>query len=252
MNKSNVTITLYMSELLYEVQNKTYLTGRSRQNGQNHEEVANMQANDDDENLNQLLRSLQNAYATLKTKLSEYIVSSQSVADNEMISTERETLMLTLAMPTNYNHATLDTISSQLHQYIVNVATGDWFTITNKNDAADYVNLANQNLELVRESLNKRVRPERRGADSIASRFTTNTAAVPEISNDNGTVTITTATNGGKIFYTTDGSYPQIENAHLYNAALTGITNGTIIRAIVIRDGMYDSAVASSTIVVTE
>ena len=56
MAKKTIAITLYMSELIYDVQNKTYLTGRSRTNGTNHEEVANMQANDDDENANQILR----------------------------------------------------------------------------------------------------------------------------------------------------------------------------------------------------
>ena len=58
MAKQNVSITLYVSEMLYDIQNKTYLTGRSRQNGQNHEEVANMMASDDEENGNQVLRSL--------------------------------------------------------------------------------------------------------------------------------------------------------------------------------------------------
>ena len=40
MAKIALTVTLYMSEIIYRVQNKTYITGRSRQNGNNHEEVA--------------------------------------------------------------------------------------------------------------------------------------------------------------------------------------------------------------------
>lgn len=47
MAKKTITLTLYVSELVYDIQNKTYLTGRSRRTGTNHEEVANMQANDD-------------------------------------------------------------------------------------------------------------------------------------------------------------------------------------------------------------
>jgi short-subunit dehydrogenase involved in D-alanine esterification of teichoic acids len=249
MTKSIVTITLYMSELLYEVQNKTYLTGRSRQNGQNHEEVANMQANDDDENLNQLLRSIQNAFSTLKTKLSEYIVSSQSSGDNEMISDETEELKLALTMPTNYNHATVDTITSQLHQYIVNVATSDWFTITDKNDAADYVNLSNANLELVRESLNKRVRPTRRGAESAESRFDTANVATPVITQDGnstGNISISTSTNGAEIRYTLDGSMPNAFSP-IYTTPLT-VEAGVLVRAIASRSGMYDSAVASKSV----
>ena len=160
MAKKVIAITLYMSELIYDVQNKTYLTGRSRQTGTNHEEVANMQANDDDENANQIMRSIGNAFANLKTKLSEYInESGTSTNDKQLSSTGNLTLSLNL--PPNYNNASNDTISTALHQYLVNSAIGDWFTITNKNDASDYITLAAANLEQLREAVNKRMRPTR-------------------------------------------------------------------------------------------
>lgn len=160
MATKQLTVTLFMSELIYDVQNKTYLTGRSRNNGNNHEEVANMQANDDDDNLNQIVRSLGNAFSTLKTKLSEYILSSTTSSTNEIIDSTTN-LTLNLNMPSNYNQATAEAISSAAHRYMVNVAIGDWFTITNKADAADYMNLSNANLQEIRESINKRVRPIR-------------------------------------------------------------------------------------------
>ena len=160
MAKKVIAITLYMSELIYDVQNKTYLTGRSRQTGTNHEEVANMQANDDDENLNQIMRSIGNAFANLKTKLSEYINESGTTTNDKQISSTGN-LTLSLNMPPNYNNASNDTISTALHQYLVNSAIGDWFTITNKNDASDYITLAAANLEQLREAVNKRMRPTR-------------------------------------------------------------------------------------------
>ncbi|MBQ8874709.1 MAG: hypothetical protein IJY60_05320 [Bacteroides sp.] len=164
MAKKTITITEYMSELLYDIQNKTYLTGRSRQTGANHEEVANMQANDDDENANQIIRSIGNAFANLKTKLSEYLVEEGTTSNNALISGEKN-LTLTLQMPGNFNQATNDTISTSVHQYIVNSAIGDWFTITNKNDSSDYVTLAAANLDVIREAINKRVRPTRKGIE---------------------------------------------------------------------------------------
>ena len=160
MAKKVIAITLYMSELIYDVQNKTYLTGRSRQTGTNHEEVANMQANDDDENANQIMRSIGNAFANLKTKLSEYINESGTSTNDKQLSSTGN-LTLSLDMPPNYNNASNDTISTALHQYLVNCAIGDWFTITNKNDASDYITLAAANLEQLREAVNKRMRPTR-------------------------------------------------------------------------------------------
>ena len=50
-----ISITLDLNEIIYDIQNKTYLTGRSRHGGTNHEQVANMQANGDEESANQIL-----------------------------------------------------------------------------------------------------------------------------------------------------------------------------------------------------
>lgn len=160
MARIPITITLYKSELLYDVENKTYLTGQSRYDGSNHEQVAHMQANEDEENRNQILRSIGNAFGTMKTKLSEYMTSSQEEDSNLQIDDEGS-FTITLLMPSNYNQATVEALTAALHQYIVNMTIYDWFTITNKQDAADYGTLAAANIEQAREAINKRVRPTR-------------------------------------------------------------------------------------------
>lgn len=152
-------MTLHKSELIYDVQNKTYLTGRSRANGDNYEQVANMQADNDDENLNQVLRSLGNAWGAMKLRLSEYL-SDSGKADNILMS-GTEDIDLVLWMPSNFDWHVKDSISKTMHQYLVNYAIGDWFTITNKEDAAPYIALANANLEQLREAVNKRLRPHK-------------------------------------------------------------------------------------------
>lgn len=158
MAKKTIIITEHISELMYDIQNKTYLTGRSRYTGANHEEVANMQANED---ANQIIRSIGNAFSYLKTKLAEFLSEEGTTANNTQISVESD-LVLTLVLPSNYNQATIDSVSVSVHKYIVNTAIGDWFAITNKNDAADYVTMATNNLEEIREAINKRVRPVRK------------------------------------------------------------------------------------------
>lgn len=166
MAKKILTITLYKSELLYDIRNLTYLTGRSRNNGNNHEEVANMQASEDDEDNNQILRSIGNALDSLKTKLSEYFeVSSVTTSNNELLESTGD-ITIKLSMPSNYNLSTADSITSACHQYIVNISTADWFAITNKADAGDYVSKAAANLEMIREAANKRIRPTRTSVSS--------------------------------------------------------------------------------------
>lgn len=160
MARVSATVTIYMSELLYDIKNKTYLTGRSRNDGTNHESVAVMQANDDEENQNQILRSIGSAFSSLTPKLGEYITSASTTANDALISSATN-LSLSLSMPENYNKADLNAVASGIHQYIVNSSVSDWFVITNPNEAAAYANLAAADIALVRESLAKRVRPTR-------------------------------------------------------------------------------------------
>ncbi len=158
MARVALTITIHTSELIYDVENKTYLTGRSRGNGQNHEEVANMQASSDDENRNQILRSFGNALGVLRNKLSEYL-SLTATTSSDVLLSESSPISIALSMPSNYNKNTVDAIIAALHMFFVNTAVADWFTITNKADAADYITQSAANLETLREALNKRVRP---------------------------------------------------------------------------------------------
>lgn len=160
MAKQTITITLYMSELVFDVQNKTYLTGRSRSNGDNFELVANMQADDEEENSKQILRSIGNAYGSLMAKLSEYVYSNLTTATDKIID-ENANLTIALQMPGSYNKAANQAVVAAVHQYIVNTAIADWFVITNKPDAVEYANLAVVNITQLREALNKRVRPAR-------------------------------------------------------------------------------------------
>ena len=135
MAKQTITITLYMSELVFDVQNKTYLTGRSRTNGENFEQVANMQADDEEESSKQILRSIGNAYGSLMAKLSEYVVSDKTTATN-LITDQAANLTIALQMPGSYNKAANEAVVAAVHQYIVNTAIADFFVITNKSYAA--------------------------------------------------------------------------------------------------------------------
>ena len=158
-----VEINLDLAEIIYDIQNKTYLTGKCRRDDTNHELVANMQANDDDENANQVLRSISMAFSTLKTKLGEYLQQTDTKGSNVLPESDTR-LFLSLRMPSNYNLATLDTLASAAHQYIVSAAVVDWFTITHKSDAPEYASLAEISLRIMVEAVSKRCRPLRKSA----------------------------------------------------------------------------------------
>ena len=72
-NKKNLVITEEVKELIYDIQNKAYLTGQAREaeGKKTYEAASNMQASDDDENSYQVRRSLANAFSSLKSLLGE-------------------------------------------------------------------------------------------------------------------------------------------------------------------------------------
>lgn len=172
MGKKTLTITLYMSELTYDFRNKAFLTGRSRRTDANVEQAANMQASDDEEDMNQALRSIQNGYNALLTELSEGLYGVATVADATVSSVSNNTLIdesaniqIEMNVPSNFVMALKDTLTACMHSYIVNKALAEWFLITNKGDAAEYAGFAQSDMAQLRRTFYRRERPTRREVD---------------------------------------------------------------------------------------
>lgn len=158
--KQSITITLNLGEIIYDIQNKTYLTGRSVQEKSNPSHVANMQANDDDENSAQILRSVSLAVSRLRCRFSEYLEEGEIAGSNTSMNSQ-DKLSFTLSMPSNFNLAVTNTLSQAAHQFIVATVIADWFAITAKGETADYTLAAESALTILEEALCKRIRPSR-------------------------------------------------------------------------------------------
>lgn len=166
--KKNVKATIEMAWLIYDILNETFLRGRTIQDDQNYKEVASMFASEDEENYEKVLRSIKRGFAEVKTELAEYLNESGLVTSNAAISGD-EDLVLNLTMPSNFNEAATAGLGESVHDYLKNVAVGDWYLVTNKSDAAEYVTLAQKSLESIRKSVSKRSRPARPDKPSAPS-----------------------------------------------------------------------------------
>lgn len=158
--KKSLNIKLNISEIIYDVQNKTYLTGKALGNGENHSHVAGIQANDDEEDSSQVLRSVTMALSVLRNKLSEYITDEKSSSENNLVEATTP-FTITLSMPSNFNSAVTQTLCDAAHQFVVATAVADWLAITAKGETADYTAVADSALKVLDEALNKRSRPLR-------------------------------------------------------------------------------------------
>lgn len=164
-NKKTLEITQQVKELVYDIQNKAYLTGQAREaeGKKSYEAASNMQASDDEENSYQIRRSLANAFSALKSLLGEYLSEDKSTSDNLIYEEIDKDGVLTLSfeLPSNYNNASADSLGNGIHAYLVDMALGDWFAITNKEDAETYIAHSVVSLENVKRALYKRSRPAR-------------------------------------------------------------------------------------------
>lgn len=164
-SKKTLTVTLEVKELMHDIMNKAYLTGQAREaeGTKGYEAASIMQASEDEDNSYQLRRSLANAYSSLKSLLGEYLDEDKSSSNNRIQQQIDEDGQLELAflLPSNYNNASADSLGNGIHAYLVDLTLAEWFTITNKDDAQDYLNHSTVSLETVKRALYKRSRPKR-------------------------------------------------------------------------------------------
>lgn len=169
-----ITITLFKSEIIYDAINKAHLVARNRQ-PEGGEAAANMQINEEEPDFNELRRSLGNAFALIRPKLSPYLTEivvqpdrvcgqdTQIGSDDLLIDCSNNLVTLSLTMPQNFSHAFVEAITTSLHNCIVYGAISDWFLLSNPAEAATYRVLAESSLEDAKRFLDARIKPVRRG-----------------------------------------------------------------------------------------
>ncbi len=161
MAKQLITITLVMSELINRVQNKTNLVGNALHDPDNPKASAYMKANDDDDNMIEVMDSIQFAFAKLKSAVSEYIEDEGTTSNNVLLSAS-DNLTVELSMPSNFNAASRDAMAMAMHEYIVSNAIYRWFKINNRTDVERYEKDAAESMDVLMEAIYSRKQPKRK------------------------------------------------------------------------------------------
>lgn len=163
--KKIVIITLEVRELLHDVMNRAHLTGAARRAaGLNDVAVSKMQASNDEEADYQIMRSVGKAFAEVKHEMGEYLQEDGTTSDNRINGAIElgDKLLLGLRLPSNHDNSGCDGLGALLHEYIVLRTLGEWYIITNRDEATGYAELAAIALERAKKMLYKRLRPTRR------------------------------------------------------------------------------------------
>lgn len=159
-----INVELEVKEIIYDIQNKAFLTGQAREaGGINYEAASNMQVSDDEENSYQIRRSLSTSLAVLKSILSEHLTNESDNSNNKLddeIDNDGN-IILAFEMPSNYNKSSVDSLGKSIHSYLVDKSLADWFAINSTSDSAIYLDRSLVDLDNVKRALCKRSRPDR-------------------------------------------------------------------------------------------
>lgn len=138
----SLLITLYLSEILYDIRNKAFLTGRSRETADNQAQISWSQLSGDEPEMGQIMRSVESALAVVQTKLAPYLeeITRERILrehhpprhrrphpaepielpaeDDVLMPSEEHAITLQLLMPDNYNQAFVPALSSSIHNLL--------------------------------------------------------------------------------------------------------------------------------------
>lgn len=159
-----ITITEDIKTVVNDILTKAYLTGQARElDGASYKQASNMQGSNADEDRRQIIRSVNNAFTSLKTQLAEFLREDNTAGDNAPLSAidNDERLVLVFSMPSNYNPTAVDGLANGIHAYLVSMSLAEWFSITSKAEAETYISQTALNLTNIKRALLRRRRPER-------------------------------------------------------------------------------------------
>ena len=160
----NATITIDLSEVLYDIRNKTHIDSEvlNRTDDKTFMLASLMQVSDEDSTLYYIRRSLVRSYNDLLLIFKEFIEQPMTVkADNQLPAEVEQdgTLQLRLSLPFNYDRNALSILSQSIHNYLVNSTIGDWYTSTSKENSEIYLTQAEADKMQITASLYSRKRP---------------------------------------------------------------------------------------------
>lgn len=134
------TITLSKDNILYDIENAAYVVGLNRSTGVNFEQVSNIQNTGEGGDRDMMLRSIETAFNEIKRNVNRFIIDTAiAVTSTNDLTDEATAFSLVLTMPGNFNKASIDSIKSASHEYIVAHALIDWFTAVKPDEVPIYI-----------------------------------------------------------------------------------------------------------------
>lgn len=141
----NITLKLYKSELMYDLQNDTHIIAQGRFNqGEAAKASYGLQA-DNDADRAKVIRTMQLAANEVKNIISSFLQNSSSTTSNNAqlnIADDDDAIVYVLEVSSRFNQSFTEALTTHCHRYIVNRMLCDWFVATKPELAKNYADFA--------------------------------------------------------------------------------------------------------------
>lgn len=158
-----VTITLYRSEIDYDIGMITHVVAnRALAAGATFEQAYNY-SNTDDFNgeANLVMRFEESAINELIAALGRYLPETIISSNNSLSIAEVESFDFPFVLPDTFNLSFVRPLRSAMHDYVVNRTLFEWFKNSKPDEAVNYRDLYEDALGKTVVYLNKRTKPVR-------------------------------------------------------------------------------------------
>lgn len=150
-----IPVTLHISEVEYDVQNRTYADGKFIQAGGKMELGGELMITDDDWKAHFVRRCTQDALGKLLRVISEYVEVEAPEVTNVML--DDGAYEFKMIVPDQLPDSAAVSAVSAMHEYISNDALSQWYFATDATKHSAREKAAEEKLQAVRSALNKRV-----------------------------------------------------------------------------------------------
>ena len=148
-------MTLHVSEIEYDVQNRTYVDGKYRQSAGKTEEGEQIMINDEEDKAHFVRRCVQDAIGNLFSTVSEYV--ELEIPELTDVMMDDGAVEFTAVVPDQFPDSAATAAVSAMHEYISNAAMSQWYESTDETKLRARAAAAATKLQAVRSAFNRRL-----------------------------------------------------------------------------------------------
>lgn len=162
----NVVVTLHKKEIMSDVVNVAYVTGRRLFVTGQEEKASDIQTPEESPDKYIIARAMASGYANVRGRCARYLTSGR-LEDNNSLEDVDGDYVLTLSMPERWNLGVTVLLTSTMHDYMVDYCVYRIFEKTNPEESSNYARKADLEFSRIKSILEMRTAPIRRPANRL-------------------------------------------------------------------------------------